>query len=185
LRQESNDNIEKLFNIVYSGIGKINATIAAMNVLKLYPSTTTIINFGTAGGRPELAGKVVRCSSFYQRDMNCSPLGFENGITPYEEHLKYMAFSFPYKELQDIPTAVCASGDSFYTKNKFTDFDVVDMESYAIAKVCHVLDISFISFKYITDSGDEKSAYDWRENVHHSSNQFLPILEKIKRSNIL
>ena len=43
--------------------------------------------------------------------------------------------------------------------------DVIDMEAYALAKVCNLYDVPFISFKYITDEADEQGANDWEENV--------------------
>jgi nucleoside phosphorylase len=42
--------------------------------------------------------------------------------------------------------------------------DVYDMEAYALAKVCFVYNVDFISFKYITDNVNEHSAGDWEQN---------------------
>ena len=39
------------------------------------------------------------------------------------------------------------------------------MEAYALAKVCHIRNVPFISFKYITDGADEQSHDDWEKNL--------------------
>ena len=43
--------------------------------------------------------------------------------------------------------------------------DLVDMEAYAIAKICKLKKLEFICFKYITDSADANSSLNWKENV--------------------
>ena len=39
------------------------------------------------------------------------------------------------------------------------------MEAYALAKVCHLRGIPFVSFKYITDGADEQAHEDWEANL--------------------
>ena len=43
--------------------------------------------------------------------------------------------------------------------------NIVDMEAYALAKVCYRYSVPFISFKYITDDADGDAGGDWEENV--------------------
>ena len=45
----------------------------------------------------------------------------------------------------------CGSGDSFVNKQIEMDVDLVDMEAYAIAKVCMLENIEFKCFKYISN----------------------------------
>jgi len=63
---------------------------------------------------------------------------------------------------------------SFVTSDKGVTTDVVDMEAYAIAKVCYLNDIDFISFKYITDDGN---ADDWKKNCGEGVKEFKKVLE--------
>jgi len=60
--------------------------------------------------------------------------------------------------------ALCSSGDSFADGDEQFG-NVVDMEAYALAKVCYIYNIPFISFKYITDDADSNAGDDWEENV--------------------
>ena len=46
------------------------------------------------------------------------------------------------------------------------------MESYALAKVCLKFDISFIAFKYISDSSDKDASIEWVENLKKGQKLF-------------
>ena len=68
----------------------------------------------------------------------------------------------------------CGTGDNFVQEgpnwspliyNTDAYSDVYDMEAYALAKVCFVYNVDFISFKYITDNINESSPKDWEENL--------------------
>jgi len=53
-----------------------------------------------------------------------------------------------------------------------TDGDVVDMEAYALAKVCYVFKKNFISFKYISDGANNNAIKDWSKNIHQGEELF-------------
>ena len=65
-----------------------------------------------------------------------------------------------------------STGDGFVTST-VKECDVVDMEAYAIAKVCHVNGIYFTCFKYISDYVSKNSYSDWRDNVSRGYPLFL------------
>jgi len=158
--------------IVYSGIGKINATIASLNAIQQY-SPKRIINFGTAGKiNTELQG-LLEIGKVIQRDMDAEPLA-PRGSTPFcvrpQEYLSTGQF-------------LCGSGDSFVTAPDpwlhSQGVDVVDMELYAIAAIAHDHQIPWQSFKYITDDANENSGDDWQSKVHHGQALFLEKLQQI------
>ena len=74
-------------------------------------------------------------------------------------------------EIEDHPintinmNLICATGDSFVESDIGLKADVVDMEAYAIAKVCYQESIPFACFKYISDFADKSAANDFSENV--------------------
>ena len=138
----------------YTGAGKVNA---AYHVSKLIfqHKPLEIINFGTAGSlKKELKG-LIECTKFYQRDMDARGLNFELGETPFDE-IKEIILS---KEGHS-----CGSGDSFVTSKIEMKVDVVDMEAYAIAKICKKENIKFRCFKYISDKANKDAKSDWLEN---------------------
>ena len=159
--------------IVYSGIGKINATIATSKAIAQY-SPRQILNFGTVGKiNLELSG-LIQIGKVIQRDMNAEPLA-PRGKTPFCPLPSfYHALSGEY---------ICGSGDSFVTAQDAwlisQKIDVVDMELFAIAAVAHQSNIPWQSFKYITDDANENSGDDWQAKVHHGQDLFLEALHKI------
>ena len=54
--------------------------------------------------------------------------------------------------------------------------DVVDMEAYAIAKVCKLENIEFKCFKYISDNADENADHDWNKNLAKGASTFASLI---------
>jgi adenosylhomocysteine nucleosidase len=135
------------------GVGKVNAAYtAARAILDINrPKPKLVINFGTCGSPDLPAGTLVQCVQFVQGDMNCEPLGYQAGITPFE--------SVPYR--LDVPARVpgmkkarCITRDQFVNQVYEPEpgiAEVVDMEAYAIAKVCFYEKIPFICVKAVSD----------------------------------
>ena len=114
------------------GVGKINAKF---NNLKLIEEIKPdlIINFGTAGAKKKDLSGLIECTRFYQRDMDVRSLNFKLGETPFDD-INEIIISDGYS---------CGSGDNFVDKEIEMKVDVVDMEAYAIAKVCKKKGIKF------------------------------------------
>ena len=66
----------------------------------------------------------------------------------------------------------CGSGDSFVNKKIEMDVDLVDMEAYALAKVCKLEGIDFRCFKYITDNANDNAPSDWIDNCKKGAKLF-------------
>ena len=61
--------------------------------------------------------------------------------------------------------------------------DVVDMEGYALAKVCHKLGVRLISVKYITDGADDTAHLLGRKFIVRRSETPSPLSKPfLKRS---
>ena len=146
----------KEFHIEYTGVGKINACFNTVEVINKF-SPKLIINYGTAGSlRKDLNG-IREVSDFFQRDIDASELGFEVGETPFD---KISKISFGENGLS------IGTGDSFVSETPKIQTDLVDMESYAIAKVCLLKKINFLCFKYISDNADQDASNSWKNNIH-------------------
>lgn len=158
----------------YSGIGKINAAFKAFEVIQK-TGCKTLINLGTAGSSAFNRHDLVEVKTFLQRDMDVSPLGFEVGVTPLDDHLAAEIHLQPH--FIDLPKAVCGTGDSFETGQPKVACDVVDMEGYALAKVCHKLGVRLISVKYITDGADDIAHLDWEENLLLGAQKLLALYQ--------
>ena len=188
LEMETQDKLDD-WEVIYTGVGKINATMKLVDRLTdyNYARPELVINYGTAGSRKYEQGEVVDCTQFIQRDMDVTGLGFEIGQTPFEEDIPMRIQS--ESDFNPIgKNALCGSGDSFmkglpYAWYKNQIGDVVDMEAYALAKVCHRYSVPFISFKYITDGADGDANIDWEKNVGNGIIKFKKkVLDKLKYS---
>jgi adenosylhomocysteine nucleosidase len=137
-----------------------------------------VLNFGSAGSRCHSAGTLLACNQFVQRDMDVRALGFELGVTPFDTAPPILKFEPVFKHL---PSAVCGSGDSFATAATDMDCAVVDMEAYALAKVCWREQAQFGCAKYVSDGADHVAADDWQRNVHKAADAFLHLYLKLAR----
>ena len=96
--------------------------------------------------------------------MDVTGLGFQKGETPFEREPSIVIESKSKFNPIGI-NATCGTGDNFVEDRTNYYGEVVDMEAYALAKVCHYFDVPFISFKYISDGADINANDDWEENV--------------------
>jgi adenosylhomocysteine nucleosidase len=168
--------------VLYCGVGKVNAAIALARELTRYAlrgqAMPLGLNFGSAGSRRHPAGTLVECHEFVQRDMDVRGLGFALGVTPYDEAPECLRFEPVFKNL---PTTVCGSGDSFATAATEVDCGVVDMEAYALAKVCWYEKAQFACVKYVSDGADHSAADDWQRNQHKAADEFLRLYREVVR----
>ena len=162
--------------VLYCGVGKVNAAIALTRDLGRYEHAgkpfPLVVNFGTAGSRKHLTGALVACHEFLQRDMDVRGLGFALGVTPFDAAPPMLTFEPAFTHL---PPAICGSGDSFATADTDAGCSVVDMEAYALAKVCLLEGAQFACAKYVSDGADSRAASDWQNNVHKAAGDFLSL----------
>ena len=157
------------WNVIYTGIGKVNALISVNQALTEF-KPDNLINFGTAGSsRSDLKG-LHEVTTFKQRDMDLRSLGLPLGVT-LNDHINDICL--------DRPGLSCGTGDSFVTANQELKTDLYDMEAYALAKLCLIEKIKFFCFKYISDEANENASSDWNESVSKGGEAFQNYLESL------
>lgn len=165
--------------VLYTGVGKVNAAMTLTRALAGYRQSgrplPRVVNFGSAGSRRFATGALVACRAFHQRDMDVSGLGFAPGATPFEDIPAVLDFPTTFG---DLPHATCGTGDSFETGGA-CEWDVVEMEAYALAKVCHVEGTAFACAKFVSDGADHAAAADWQINLHRAAEQFLALYRQL------
>ena len=171
------------WDVIYTGVGKVNATMTLVDRLTdyNYVKPDLVINYGTAGSRKIKKKTLVDCTKFVQRDMDVTGLGFLRGETPFEQDPPVII------QPQNIDfnpigrNATCGTGDCFVEDKSQYYGEVVDMEAYALAKVCYNYGVPFISFKYITDGADEQAHEDWEANLADGIVEFKKkVLDKLQ-----
>ncbi|HKY38950.1 MAG TPA: hypothetical protein VJN18_23590 [Polyangiaceae bacterium] len=160
--------------VLYTGIGKVNAayrlSCALLEQRARLGQLPRVLNFGTAGSPTLPAGSLVSCRRFVQRDMDVSGLGFPVGATPFEDVPATLEFP---QLFTDLPEGICGTGDRFETGKPVVTCDVIDMEAYALAKVCHLEGAVFGALKFVTDGADGNAGMDWQANLPRAARAFV------------
>ena len=177
LPQESRGQLERAgAQLLYTGVGKVNAaSTLARRLAELRcagQAPALVLNLGTAGSRAIPAHTLVACNRFLQRDMDVSGLGFPVGVTPFDDTPPVIEFPPVFAHM---PQRSCSSGDSFATHLHRFEGDVVDMEAFALARVCVGENIPFACAKYITDGADADSASHWEAALEAASLGFASL----------
>lgn len=144
------------------GIGKVNAAIGTLTLVNSF-LPDFVINSGVAGGADQSISvmDVVAGARVAYHDVWCGPeseLGQVQGLPLYFEGAKRLLDLVPNRE--GIHKGLICSGDQFIDtlgavsriKGNFPEALAVDMESGAIAQVCHLNKVPFLALRVISDS---------------------------------
>jgi adenosylhomocysteine nucleosidase len=147
-------------NTYYSGVGKVNAARLTTELIH-QKNPGLILNIGTAGClKREMLGEIFAVRSVVERDMRGEPLA-PRGTVPFGNQDPIL--------VSDFGDAKCATGDSFVmTRDDWlvnNNVDLVDMELFAIAKVCNHYSVKWRSIKFATDLADANAARDWHQSI--------------------
>lgn len=151
--------------LMESGIGKVNATIGACELLHHY-TLDMLINTGVAGGIDEQLNvmDVVVGKEVAYHDVDCGPEaepGQVQGLPRFfEANTRLLHAAKNIKTNVTLHSGLICSGDQFITnkkqlkeiKERFPNGLAVDMESGALAQVCYIYKVPFLSFRIISDT---------------------------------
>jgi len=176
MREEAATEFDGLAStILYTGVGKVNSAWALTRALAAR-RPLLVLDFGTVGS-PRLAPHtLVECTRFIQRDMDATPLGLAPFTTPFDALPPVLEVP---RRLPDLASATCGSADHFVAGHDVGECDVVEMEAYALAKVCRLEAVEFMAVKYVTDGGDASAHLDWRVNLPRAARAFRLVYDRI------
>ncbi|MFA4995363.1 MAG: 5'-nucleosidase [Bdellovibrionales bacterium] len=169
------------YDVLYSGVGKVNAAYRLTRSLALrfrnkQNKPKLILNLGSAGSPHFKSGVIVNCTRFIQRDFDATALGSAPYTTPYENTPAVLTNGVRYP---DFPDGICGTGDNFSTNGHTPEWTVVDMEAYALAKICFLENISFACLKYITDGADGQAASSWEAGLPKTSEKLRDAMSSL------
>lgn len=165
--------------LVRSGIGKVNAAVAAEILAGIF-KCRAIINTGIAGSlNADInIGDIVLATDALEHDMDVRGLGYDRGVVPDQEKSIYEADS----ELRAKAKKVCEkyisdvnvfegrviSGDQFISDKAVKD-DLVqtfggmctEMEGAAIAHACWLNNVPYLIIRSISDKADDSAEMDY------------------------
>jgi adenosylhomocysteine nucleosidase len=170
-------------NLLFTGVGKVNATHILTRYLVDNPHIKTVINYGTSGGVYGVnKGELVKVTTFIQGDMYCGTLTEGKGITYGDDVSIAGRINFGTEGV------ICRTQDQFIDDIESLDmlqhlldgnkFNIVDMEAYALAKVCAYMNVDFVCYKYISDDANDEASGEWVDNVAKGEPLFYDVLEK-------
>ena len=183
---------DKKVVIMQCGIGKVNAAMTCVEMIRDH-HPDVILSMGCAGGNGEelQLGDVVVSTETAYHDVYCgvnNPYGQIQGMPTRYESPKWLVERACTISSRVVPGLI-VSGDWFVdSKQKMSDIiryfpeaKAVDMESAAIAQVCHKYQIPFVSLRIISDipmSEKQASQYEdfWNnvsEKTFSVANEFV------------
>lgn len=189
---------EKEFVIVRSGVGKVNAAMAASLLISHY-KVNIIFSTGTAGGIRASKSTTVIASATVQHDFFIEIEDRRRGQLdeydfieiPCSKELTLLAEKVSIDLGYSFSVGVIATGDCFVSdKNKKEDISrefnalACDMESAAIGQVCYKAEVPFLSIRTLSDSADDNSINDYysfkREAALKNSHLIMEIIKRLK-----
>ena len=159
------------------GIGKVNAATGAVELIRTF-QPDCIISTGVAGGidRCLKVMDVVASQHIVYHDVWCGEGNAYGQIQGMPAQFEGNPTLFNCAMSIDTQTAIhgglICTGDKFITdreeldiiKGNFPEGLAVDMESAAIAQVCHIYKVPFISFRIISDTPGAENHWEQYTN---------------------
>lgn len=158
--------------LIQCGIGKVNAAMCSTLLIdRFHPDL--VISTGVAGGIDsclDVMDVVVSNQTVYH-DMWCGPgevWGAVQGLAErFDSDKDVVEVALSLKTDVQIRKGLICTGDIFVTKSEdkdrikslFPEALAVDMESCAIAQVCYLRKVPFVSFRIISDTPGAKDHF--------------------------
>ncbi|MCP2265998.1 5'-methylthioadenosine/S-adenosylhomocysteine nucleosidase [Promicromonospora thailandica] len=152
--------------LVRSGIGFVNATSAGAGALFRHGASVPLISAGSAGGlaKDVAVGDVVLGTRLVNADADARAFGYALGQVPGMPEAyaaaPQLADAVRHARTEDVVLreGTIGSGEKFVTaelaarlRDDFPDLLAVDMESVALAQLCHSFGTDFVSVRAVSD----------------------------------
>lgn len=162
VEMEYGPHLKARFDALLTGVGPVEAAIATGVALQELAAEQAlpdlVVSLGSAGSRRCPLGAVFQVASVSWRDMDASRLGFAKGVTPLMEH----PVDIPLVTPLDVPLARLSTGANVVGGEEYAaiDADMVDMESFAVARACARFGVPMMGLRGISDGPGELDHID-------------------------
>lgn len=180
---------------VECGIGKVNAALATMYLIN-EEKVDIILNVGLSGAIQNVKRNfIVAGTEYIECDFDLTAIGYDLGVKPDQEYIykadenlieKAKSCSIDY--FGRLGTGDIFLADSALKEKYKNTFDICsfDMETGAIAAVCHKAEVPFLAVRKISDDCDENAVENYKElndkKEVHLSEVAREIIEKFSES---
>ncbi|KGX88957.1 5'-methylthioadenosine/S-adenosylhomocysteine nucleosidase [Pontibacillus litoralis] len=189
----------KAIVLLQSGIGKVNAAMAATILHERY-KPSHVINTGSAGGFAQhlQVGDIVISSEVRHHDVDATAFDYEYGQVP-----SMPAAYFPDEALVQLaeqatttlPDIQCvrgliATGDSFmadaervaFVRTKFPQLQAVEMEAAAIAQVCKQYETPFVIIRSLSDIAGKESNVSFDQYLEVAAKHAATLIQEMVKN---
>lgn len=137
-----------------------------------------VFTLGSAGSRRLEHAEIYQVASVAYRDMDCSPLGFERGVTPFIGEPAVIPIEH---RIPGIAEATLSSGANIVSGAGYdlVESDMVDMETYSVLRAARRFRLPMIGLRGITDGRTELTGlHDWAEYLHIVDEKLAAALDR-------
>lgn len=162
--------LKRLFTPFMTGVGpveagvRLSAELARLGASDALPDL--VVSLGSAGSRKLEQTEVYQAVSVSYRDMGASPLGFARGVTPFLD----LPATLPLPlRIPGVKEATLSTGASVVSGAAYEAIaeDMVDMETFACLRACHLFGVPLVALRGISDGAAElKHVNDWTAYLH-------------------
>ena len=167
---EYGPHLQSLFTPLMTGVGPVESGVAMGSALARLEATeerpNLVVSLGSAGSRALEQTEVYQAVSVCYRDMDCSPLGFPKGITPFLDQPATLPLPL---RIPGVKEATLSTGARIISGNVYNEIpeDMVDMETYAVLRACQMFSVPLVALRGISDGKAElRHVGDWTEYLH-------------------
>lgn len=154
---EYGPHLRTRFTPLMTGVGPVEAAlatgIALHDMARADALPDLVVSIGSAGSRICPLGAIFQIASVSWRDMDASRLGFVKGVTPFVDH----PVDLPLRTPLALPRARLSTGANIVGGEDYAaiDADMVDMETFAVARACARFDVPLMGLRGVSDGPGE------------------------------
>jgi adenosylhomocysteine nucleosidase len=163
---EYGPHLRARFTPLLTGVGPVEAALATGMALQALAQQSAlpdlVVCLGSAGSRLCTLGDIFQVASVSWRDMDASRLGFTKGVTPFIDHPVDLPLATPLA----LPLARLSTGANIVGGEDYAaiEADMVDMETFAVARACARFDVPLMGLRGISDGpGELDHINSWME----------------------
>lgn len=168
--QEYGPHLRQWFTPFMCGVGPVESALGTGIELSAHVAAGSrpdlVVSLGSAGSRVLKQVEVYQAVTVAYRDMDVTALGFDKGVTPFLDLPAVLDLS---PVVPGLATASLSTGANVVSGAGYDriDADMVDMETFAVKRVCQQFGIPLIGFRGISDGAEELQHFDdWTEYLH-------------------
>lgn len=167
---EYGPELRRRFRPLMTGVGPVEAGVATAAALAGFAARGAlpdlVVCLGSAGSRQLAQAQVFQVSSVSYRDMDARPLGFAKGQTPFLDLPPDLPLLAPVPGLAAVRLS---TGANIVSGAAYDDVDaeMVDMETYAVARACMRHGLPLVGLRGISDGAEDLTHIGgWTEYLH-------------------